>query len=245
MVRDALFGGRGLPDFNPTRVMDCWPLPVTSDVRMRLSVEERREQLLSLGEELFSQRAFADISVDEIAEAANISKGLLYHYFPSKRELYLACVARASDALVRASEPSMALPPAERLAASLDAFIGHVEANLLAFGTLLQGGANGDADVDRILGGMRRAFIERTARDLGIVPSPPTRMCLLGYVGFASYTCMGWARNPQIGRDALKRMLAGAMLAAIASAAGLAEGEERAGLQRAHQALAPILDPNS
>jgi len=86
---------------------------------MRLSVEERREQLLRLGQELFSQRAFAEISVDEIADAAKISKGLLYHYFPSKRDLYLACVERASTALVSASEPSADLPPAQRLAASL------------------------------------------------------------------------------------------------------------------------------
>lgn len=209
---------------------------------MRLSVEERREQLLRLGQQLFSQRAFADISVDEIADAAKISKGLLYHYFPSKRELYLACVARASEALVHASEPSAELPPAERLAASLDAFIGHVEANLLSFATLLQGGANGDADVDRILSRMRRSFIERAARDLGVDASQTTRMCLLGYVGFASYTCMAWARSPQVGRLALRRMLANALLSAVAASAQLAEGEERASLELAHGRLSPILE---
>lgn len=206
---------------------------MTSDVRVRLSVEERREQLLNLGQELFSQRPFADISVDEIADAANISKGLLYHYFPSKRDLYLACVERASRALVTASEPSLALLPAARLKASLDAFIDYVESNLLSFATLLQGGANGDADVDRILSGMRRSFIDRTARDLGVAaPSVSTRMCLLGYIGFTSYTCMAWAKAPQVGRDALRLMLEEALLAAVGTAANLAAGEERTALKR-------------
>lgn len=208
---------------------------------MRLSVEERREQLLVLGLQLFSQRSFANISVDELADAANISKGLLYHYFPSKRELYLACVERASVALVQASEPSLELPPAERLEASLDAFIDHVEGNLLSFVNLLQGGANGDADVDRILSRMRRSFIERAARDLGVTASPTTRMCLLGYVGFASYTCTAWARSPQVGRTALRRMLANALLSAVAAAAQLADDDEQETLQRAHRELMPIL----
>lgn len=208
---------------------------------MRLSVEERREQLLRLGQELFSQRAFAEISVDEIADAAKISKGLLYHYFPSKRDLYLACVERASTALVSASEPSADLPPAQRLAASLDAYIEHVERNLLAFATLLQGGANGDADVDRILSAMRRSFIERTARDLGVSPSPTTCMCLLGYVGFASYTCMAWARHPQVGRLSLRRMLAQALLSSVAAAAQLADGDEQLALAVAHAQLQSLL----
>ncbi|MBC7173252.1 MAG: TetR family transcriptional regulator, partial [Polyangiaceae bacterium] len=47
--------------------------------RQRRTVEERREQLLELGLELFSTRTYEDLSIDEIAQAAGMSKGLLYH----------------------------------------------------------------------------------------------------------------------------------------------------------------------
>ena len=52
--------------------------------RARLSVDERRSQLLDLGRRLFNARPYDAISIDEIAAAAGISKGLLYHYFPEQ-----------------------------------------------------------------------------------------------------------------------------------------------------------------
>lgn len=205
-----------------------------SDGRSRLPVEQRRAQLLTLGQRLFSERPFGEISVDEIAEAAGISKGLLYHYFPSKRELYIACVRCAAQAIVDASDPPRELAPKQRLAASLDAFMDHVEANFLSFAYLLQGGANGDPDLDRVLMDMRKGFIDRTARDLGIDrPSTSTRMCLLGYVGFASYTCMTWARAPRVGRKAIRHMLFRALGSAVETAMDLAEGPERQRLSNA------------
>ncbi len=60
--------------------------------RARLDVEERRKQLVALGNELFSKRTYDEVSIDELARAAGISKGLLYHYFPTKRDFYIATV---------------------------------------------------------------------------------------------------------------------------------------------------------
>lgn len=197
---------------------------VGSEVRTRLSVEERREQLLVLGQRLFSERAFAEISVDEIADAASISKGLLYHYFPSKRELYVACAERAAEDILAASEAPRELPREQRLWVSLNGFIGYIEENKLLFSRLLQGGDNGDADLDAVLNSMRRRFVDRTAADLGVDnPGPSTRMCLLGYVGFASFTCLAWARNPSVSREGLRHMLLSSLTAAVTSAATLAE----------------------
>lgn len=202
---------------------------VSSDGRTRLSVKQRRQQLLDLGRQLFCERPFAELSVDDIAEAAGISKGLLYHYFPSKRELFIACVNEAAQEILQASDPPADTPASERLAVSIDGFIDHVEANLLSFGHLLQGTANGDPGVDAVLMKMRRAFIDRTVRHLGVnSPSSTTRMCLLGYVGFASYTCMTWARGARVSRKALRYMLLSSLQNAVKCAAVLAEGDEQA-----------------
>lgn len=53
--------------------------------RRRMSPEQRREALLDTGEELFgSSGRFEDLSMDDIATAAGVTRRLLYHYFPTK-----------------------------------------------------------------------------------------------------------------------------------------------------------------
>ncbi|MEM7676524.1 MAG: helix-turn-helix domain-containing protein, partial [Myxococcota bacterium] len=66
----------------------------------RLQLDQRRQQLLELGLRLFSERAYDDVSIDDIARAASISKGLLYHYFPGKRVFYVATVRAAAAQLL-------------------------------------------------------------------------------------------------------------------------------------------------
>ena len=56
----------------------------------RLPREERRRQLLSAAQEVFVSNGFHGAAMDDIAEAAHVSKPVLYQHFPGKRELYLA-----------------------------------------------------------------------------------------------------------------------------------------------------------
>ena len=69
--------------------------------RTRRLSDERREELLRAGVELFSARSYDEVSIDEIAGAVGISRGLLYHYFPSKRDFYVAGLRRAADDLLK------------------------------------------------------------------------------------------------------------------------------------------------
>src|SRR5947207_1236868 len=76
--------------------------------RRRLELDHRREKLLESGRELFSKRSYDEISIDDIARAAGISKGLLYHYYPTKREFYVGTIRAAAGemlALLRADRP--------------------------------------------------------------------------------------------------------------------------------------------
>ena len=95
--------------------------------RSRLSTDVRREQLVALGIEIFSDRPFDEVSIDDIAAAAGISKGLLYHYFPSKRDFYVAVIRSAADEMQALTEPDPALAPRERLAAALERYLEYVE----------------------------------------------------------------------------------------------------------------------
>ena len=64
-------------------------------MRSRLRAPERRTQLLEVAGALFAQHGYHGLSMEALADAAGVSKPVLYQHFPSKRDLYLALVADA------------------------------------------------------------------------------------------------------------------------------------------------------
>ena len=79
---------------------------MTTPVRVRLSPDTRREQLLELGVRLLSTRALDELSIETLAEEAGISRGLLYHYFGNKQDFHTAVVQRAADDLYDRTAPT-------------------------------------------------------------------------------------------------------------------------------------------
>ncbi len=67
-----------------------------ADGRPRLSASERRTQLLDVAGALFAVHGYHGLSMEQLAEAAGVSKPVLYQHFPSKRELYIAVVSEAA-----------------------------------------------------------------------------------------------------------------------------------------------------
>ncbi|WP_093182384.1 TetR/AcrR family transcriptional regulator [Sanguibacter gelidistatuariae] len=72
---------------------------------------ERQAQLLAIAQGLFAAHGFHHISMDDIADQADVSKPILYRHFPSKLDLYLAVIDERGQALVDAV--SRALQPVE------------------------------------------------------------------------------------------------------------------------------------
>lgn len=68
----------------------------------RLRAEERRQQLFSVALRLFATRGYTATTMDDVAEAAGVTKPLLYHHFESKRALYLELVDAVSQQLITA-----------------------------------------------------------------------------------------------------------------------------------------------
>lgn len=71
--------------------------------RRRLSPDDRRSELLTLGAEVFGKRPYDDVRIDEIAERAGVSRALMYHYFPDKRAFFAAVVKEQADRLIEAT----------------------------------------------------------------------------------------------------------------------------------------------
>ena len=108
--------------------------------RVRLQIDERRKQLLELGIEVFSTQPYEEISIESLAEAAGISKGLLYHYFRGKREFYVEAIRAASLQLRALTKPNPKLPPVDRLRAAIDAHLTYLEEHGAVYSAIYRGG---------------------------------------------------------------------------------------------------------
>jgi AcrR family transcriptional regulator len=83
---------------------------VNDTVRRRLSADDRRRQLLGIGLTKLMAKPIQDLSLDEVAVEAGISRGLLFHYFPTKTDFYLECIAAAGRRIARNTRPDESEP---------------------------------------------------------------------------------------------------------------------------------------
>src|SRR5919202_5337160 len=120
---------------------DHEPAPPTSrPTRKRLSAEDRRQAILDAALEVFSRRGYNGASIDEIAQAAGISKALIYEHFPSKKDLHVSLLERhVQDIFMRLAQTADTDEPGEgRLRGGVDAFFEWVETHKEAFRLLFR-----------------------------------------------------------------------------------------------------------
>jgi AcrR family transcriptional regulator len=114
--------------------------PKARPTRKRLSAEDRRTAILDSALEVFSRRGYNGASIDEIAQAAGISKALIYEHFPSKKDLHVSLLERHTQeifiALARTADTDD--PGEVRLRNGVDAFLRWVETHPEAFRLLFR-----------------------------------------------------------------------------------------------------------
>ena len=182
-------------------------------------MDERRRQLLELGADLFARHSYAELSMARIAREAGISKALLYHYFPSKRELFMATLAEAAGEVARRTEPDPALPPAEALAGSLDAFLGWIEENRLAYRKLMES-AGSVPEVSALIAEVRDRTSARILDGLGLGDDPPPRprAAVRAWLWFVDGAIVDWLEHDDLSRTELRDLLLGSLAGALAAA---------------------------
>ena len=184
-----------------------------------MPVDERRRQLLELSTELFARHSFAELSMARIAKEAGISKALLYHYFPSKHDLFVAALGQAAEEVGRRTEPDPDLPPSEALAKSLDAFLAWVEENGLAYRKLLES-AGSVPEVGALIDEVRDRTSNRILEGIG-ASTPKTRAAVRAWLWFMDGAILDWLEHRDLDRAELSGLLL-ATLAGALSAAGWA-----------------------
>lgn len=176
--------------------------------RRRLSVDDRRAELLGACLDLIGTRPWDEISMADIAAAAGVSKPLLYHYFSTKPELYLSTVESAADELRHATLLDPELAPEQQRQASLDAYLDWIEEHSTAYRAVLQGGISSDARVQAVVDRSRAVVVERIAETLGWREVSATqRVSLRGWVGFLEAACLEWLTTRSISRAELVDIL--------------------------------------
>ncbi len=196
---------------------------MTTGARRRMGVEERREQLIGVALDLFSHRSPEDVSIDEIAEAAGISRPLVYHYFPGKQQLYEAALRRAADELsARFVEPHEG-PLGARLLRVMERFFDFVDEHGPGFSALMRGGpvTGSKSRTGALIDGVRQAAHDQILAHLGVA-DPPPRLTLVvrSWISLAETTALLWLDGRQMPREELERQLVHdfAALAAVSAA---------------------------
>lgn len=188
--------------------------------RRRLDPDARREQILAAATRVFRDHEFSSVSLEQVAEAASVTRGLLHHYFGSKRDLYLAVVARATQI-----PDGLRLVPDgadgdldEVLRIAVDTWMRLVESS----GGLWSGSDGvgfGSDDLDIVLRRARDGVVERMLDDL---PFPEhlnrgvLRSALRAYAAFARSVTDEWIGRGALSRDQAARLLHGTLLAIVA-----------------------------
>lgn len=184
-------------------------------------MDERRAQLLDLGLRLFAERAYDEVSIDDIASAAGVSKGLLYHYFGGKRAFYVACVENAAEQLVERTQPDISLPEDERAVAGLSAYLDFAKERATAYTALMRSGVGNDPEVAAIVEQTRAKIVARMLESMGLGPRPVFRAAARSWIGQVEACCLDWLDHDDVPRHAVVTLLLGGLYGILAAAKAL------------------------
>ncbi|MFK0153791.1 TetR/AcrR family transcriptional regulator [Streptomyces sp. NPDC090499] len=182
---------------------------MTTGVRRRMGVEERRQQLIGVALELFSRRSPDEVSIDEIASAAGISRPLVYHYFPGKLSLYEAALKRASEDLAGRFEEPHEGPLGARLLRVMRRFFDFVDEHGPGFAALMRGGpAVGSSATNALIDSVRQVAYEQILSHLDVAEAPARlELVIRSWISLAESTALIWLDGRRIPRAELEIQL--------------------------------------
>ena len=171
---------------------------------IRLPAPRRRRQLLDVALRLFAERGYHPTSMNDLAEAAGVTKPVLYQHFRSKRALYLELLedvgGRLRDAIGKAT--TEAGTPREQVRSGFRAYFEFVAQQQLAFQLLFGGGSRRDKEFADAVGKVEMSIADSIAALIVVDQLDDDRRRLLAYgiVGLAEGTSRHWLANGMTGR---------------------------------------------
>ena len=202
--------------------------------RTRLDPAQRRAQLIDLGARMLAERPLEQISVEDIADQAGVSRGLLFHYFASKNEFHLAIVRHSSEQMLQRTEPSESDDPMLTLRSVLASYVDYVTENRNTYVSLLRGTASGDPQMREVFEQTRDIMAKRTLDQLpkiGLTRTPQVELAVRGWIAFVEEATISWLRAPAITREELIDLTVQSLPALALAAVGFDAGPDLGLLQ--------------
>ena len=160
--------------------------------RVRLTPEKRRAQLINIGLRLLTTRPIHEMSIDEVAAEAGISRGLLFRYFPTKRDYYVAVVQAAGRRLLLHATAPEEGSSAERVRGIVEGFVSFVQRRKANYVALVRAGAGGDERVLEVFEENRSTLTDRVLEAAEIhAPTPLQRLAVRGWLAMAEEMAIG------------------------------------------------------
>jgi AcrR family transcriptional regulator len=182
----------------------------TTHTRRRLPPEQRRAQLLDAANDLFAEWGYEEVSVEDIARAAGVQRGLVHHYFGGRTDVYLALLERLDagrDEPLRRPEGRSARA---RVADSVSRWLDWTEAHRSTYlGTIAPGDDIADPEVRRVVADLRSRAVAQLATFHADIAddSPRLRYALECWTGLNRTATRRWLRG-EATREATHELLA-------------------------------------
>lgn len=185
--------------------------------RTRLSREDRSDQLLDLGAELFATRSYEDVHIEEISELAEVSRGLLYHYYPTKRAFFAALLRREAARMIDLTEPDPGLTVLEQLRAGIDTYLEHCRQHTHGVKVVYSGWGSADPEVQEIINHDLRVQEDRIVN--AVSPDAPAseflRIAVRGWLAFMRSACHDWLDSDDIAKEDVRDLCTQALVATL------------------------------
>lgn len=192
---------------------------MTRRARTRLDPDVRRDQILDAAAALFRDSEYSTVPLALVAERAGVTRGLVHHYFGSKRGLYLAVVERS----VRVPPEVRLIPPG--VSGDLEQIVGacvrswmHLTRTAGGLWSGLADTGGGDPELDEIIDGARDQLVERMIRELPFPESADPellRPVLRSYAALARVASTEWLVRRSLDGRTTEALLRGALLSLV------------------------------
>jgi AcrR family transcriptional regulator len=187
----------------------------------RLGPDARRAQLVGVGLALMKQMPFDEVTAEVVARAGGVSKGLVFHYFPTTRDLQVAMLRAAAVELLAQLDVGAELPPDERLRVGLDAFVRYIEQQPASYQAVVRR-AGSDERLLEVFEDTRAAVVGIVAGALGLSELPPgLRLLIRGWIAMVEECVLHWLDDRPVPREELVEFLRRAALTMLPEALAL------------------------
>jgi AcrR family transcriptional regulator len=193
----------------------------TETVGPRLEPDARRAHLLAVGASVFGSKAYDEVQIDQIAQQAGVSRGLLYHYFPSKRAFFAAIVQLGYDEILEVTRPDPTLSPPAQLQAGLEAYFDYVQSHPHMYRAIFRSAASLEPSVQKVVHRNLDQQARRILQAMGVSAGQRslTQVAVRAWMAFLIQVVLDWLDQ---GAKGDRQQLIAVCLGALAGATGAA-----------------------